>query len=336
MAENENPSPLALQLLNRYGLGVNLPQTFENLEIRQPVVTAHPDATAQALGQPERVAAPQPMQQAPNGVPSVATMMPNAMALQEQQAQGGPASQWLSDPKNIKMINDILTQNAAQIGPPKLVGKDFLGFGRGGIMGTGVEPIDVLAFALGAAITSRMPQDQALATTMQIAQLPNQYRKNQQDAARSFIGNIVGMTNAETGVQNAQNAQAAALLSQLKVMRQLQFTNMLTQRLGGGQPLSEIEQKQYAVMAHQAGMDAATIKELLLTPDVGSQLALLDKIRAGAGGQPVSTVIDAPGGQKITVGNTSSADRAPNTIDANALAMFGKKYNELPAGGKEQ
>jgi hypothetical protein len=78
---------------------------------------------------------------------------------------------------------------------------------KGGIFGTGIQPVDVLAFALGAAITSRMPQDKAIATTMNIAKMPGQFRESQENAAKEFLQQKMSGINAEVSVANAETAQ---------------------------------------------------------------------------------------------------------------------------------
>jgi len=100
------------------------------------------------------------------------------------------------DPKMQKALVEALDQTnplkpKETIGNPKL-GEFLTGVkgGNGGIMGTGIQPIDILAFALGAAITSRMPQDKAIATTMAIAKMPSQLRDTQAKAVQQYIGNV--------------------------------------------------------------------------------------------------------------------------------------------------
>jgi len=63
----------------------------------------------------------------------------------------------------------------------------------GGILGLGIQPIDLLAFAVGAGLTSRMPQDQAMAWTMKIAGMPSAFRNNQEAAAMKWINENVNM-----------------------------------------------------------------------------------------------------------------------------------------------
>lgn len=106
-----------------------------------------------------------------------------------------------------KMVQQVLKE-AQNLDPPKLIGPDV--FGRGGIMGTGLEPIDVLAFAIGAAVTSRLPQNQAIERTFQIASLPSVYKQNQRKAAQDFVQNATGVFNAQTQASNAEVAAANA------------------------------------------------------------------------------------------------------------------------------
>lgn len=63
----------------------------------------------------------------------------------------------------------------------------------GGILGLGFTPIQAILFAVTAGLTSRLPQDQALKTTMAIASLPEELRSKQEKAIRDTINDKLNM-----------------------------------------------------------------------------------------------------------------------------------------------
>jgi len=86
------------------------------------------------------------------------------------------------------------------------IGSFLFGEDKGGIFGTGIQPVDVLAFALGSAITSRMPQDKAIATTMAMAKMPSQFRDHMKESEDKFVQSQIQLINAQIGASNAEVA----------------------------------------------------------------------------------------------------------------------------------
>lgn len=98
------------------------------------------------------------------------------------------------------------------IGSPK-IGEFLTGKkgGSGGILGTGITPMDVLAFTIGAAITRRMPQSEAIATTMGIAQLPSQMREASKMASMEVVKQKMEMLKESRQAAQLQETHLANL-----------------------------------------------------------------------------------------------------------------------------
>ncbi len=122
---------------------------------------------------------------------------------------------------SLDTINALLDQRNP-MKPKETIGPDLgskLGMpaNSGGILGLGIQPIDVLAFAIGAGLTSRMPQDQAMAWTMKIAGLPKAFEDHQNKSATDFINQVqqsVGLQNATTHMGLLQDQAAIAKAKQ--------------------------------------------------------------------------------------------------------------------------
>lgn len=109
------------------------------------------------------------------------------------------------------------------------IGKFLTGENRGGILGTGILPIDVLAFALSQAVTWNMPQDQAIKTTFAITKMPSELRDAQLKHAQDFIASKMQVINAGTAVTNAETSAANAEIAKAKAGEaQKQYQSRLT------------------------------------------------------------------------------------------------------------
>jgi hypothetical protein len=185
--------------------------------------------------------------------------------------------------------------------------------GAGGILGTGVQPIDVLAFALGAGLTSRLPQDQAMAWTMKIAGLPRAFRDNQARAANEFIRNAVGITNAETEQGNGQLNQIKNMLAIKSMADKDSFLSDLSRRLATGVPLTALEKQMYAVRGSKV-LDQETLKQVLLRSNSPAEaLAMAQEIQNAAKQNNLGSVkLQQPieGGGTLTFGGAGSSGRA--------------------------
>lgn len=123
--------------------------------------------------------------------------------------------------QSLDMINELLSQRNPMT-PKQTYGPDIGGMlgmpaNSGGILGLGIQPIDVLAFAIGAGLTSRLPQDQAMAWTMKIAGLPKEFEDSQAKDAMRFIQQLqanVGLQNTTTHMGLLQQEEARAQLKQ--------------------------------------------------------------------------------------------------------------------------
>lgn len=194
-----------------------------------------PQAIAGMRNQLNQVAgmqAPTPAQPAP-GAP---TTPQGPLTPEQQMAQNFQA---LSTQIHPKMVEQVLKQ-VQDLAPPKLVGYDVLGTGRGGIMGTGVEPLDVLAFALGVGTTWNLPQHQAQEMTWKLAGMPRAYKESQRKAASEFLSQAAQAANVTTGMSNAQTAQVKAAQAQRQYDSRLGMADVY-RRVGRGADALAIE-----------------------------------------------------------------------------------------------
>ena len=194
-----------------------LPPTVQAM---QPEIPGQPQAPAPVAPALQSVMGSQPEQR-----PSqLQAPRQQRMGLDEAAKQTAPAAPPAADP-TIQQLRDTISKinpkilaqlekEAMNLEPPKLIGVDVFSSGRGGIMGLGVEPIDVLAFALGVGATWNLPQQQAQANTFAIASWPSKYKESQREASKAYIQNAIGGLNASTAGSNAVVAQTKAAQEQ--------------------------------------------------------------------------------------------------------------------------
>ena len=247
-------------------------------------------------------------------------------------------------PKDAKAVTSGIDEVLSYLDPlkPKQnygpnIGKSLgMGDNAGGILGLGVQPIDVLAFALGAAITSKMPQDKAIATTMMMASLPKQFRDGQEANARKFIDDKLQAINAEIAGGNLGMRQLESGMRMKTLADTEAFISGLEKRLQTGQPLNDVEKQLYSIRAKRAGIDPNVIKEMFVKRDAASQLDALQQIKQVAEQQGLGSVrgdIQLEGGGKVTVGGGGGSGRPMTAGElADALAT-GRNTDRLADAG---
>jgi hypothetical protein len=325
-----DPEDLIKQRLgNRLAIEQGLPSTGADLEQRMPLTSAYPNATAAAQGiaSPEQVQ--YTMQQLQQRFPTV---------------EGGPGAKVPVDvgaeiagnPEQAMIARGIppelakeLAKHINETGPAKLIGKDIFGENRGGIFGTGVSPIDVLAFGIGAAITSRLPQDQAIATTMKIAGLPSEYKNARNKAGADLINQLIGAEGTATQAGNLKVRQAEEAV---KAEKQLNLNSWVTKwgsRLSNGVPTTGMEQQQMAAEAITAGIPAESIKQFMVKP-ITEQLAELRTIQGMPGAENIRADITSPSGVKYRFGGGAGAEKNINPTELKIFADTGIKGASIP------
>ncbi len=224
----------------------------------------------------------------------------------------------------------------AGLQPPVLQGPDIISSisggapSRGGILGTGLEPIDVLTFALGAAITSRLPQDQAIATTMGLAKLPGQFRENQRKAAQNFMNDQLQALNIQVGQQNAataaKNSETASVNQRLELIKEQQkqlFLNDVENQIMSGKEFSEEQRKVGLLRGKQYGIADESLKTLFGGKgEYMRQLEIIEGVRTEAkrlGMGDVSATLKGSAGD-IKIGDPEMGSNKPAAT--NEMAIF--------------
>ena len=105
----------------------------------------------------------------------------------------------------LDQVNPLKSQQTYGSGD---LGKLVTGQDNGGIFGTGIQPIDVLAFALGGVLA---PKGSSLyrraGIALKVGMLPGQFRSFQEQKISEFGKQTMQGINAEIGVANAETAQ---------------------------------------------------------------------------------------------------------------------------------
>lgn len=206
------------------------------------------------------------------------------------------------------------------------------GFGRalgmpenaGGILGLGVQPIDILGFAIGAALGRGQSPEAAMKTAMWGASLPRAFRENQEKNALEFVRAKQNELNSQIAGQNAELRGQELAARTAETARKTGILNAINQRLATGQPLTAQERIIIAANAHGV-FDPSFVKEFVAAPDLATQTALITQAQQfakDAGMGSVSATLDLPGGMKVTLGNPQgSSGRAVVTGElADAIA----------------
>lgn len=206
----------------------------------------------------------------------------------------------------------------------------------GGILGLGIQPIDVLAFALGAAATRNLPQDKAIATTMAIAGLPKAFRDNQDKSARQFLQAQQEAINSQIAGGNLQMRGVESALRIKAAQDQQNYITGLTSRLQSGTPLTPLEQQVWSIGAKKAGIDPNVIKDILLKRDVASQLSDLKDLSEYAKNNNLGSVtgtITSPGGASFKIGAGGTSGRSLQTGELGDALATGKNTDKLLQAG---
>lgn len=198
-----------------------------------------------------------------------------------------------------------------------------MGDNAGGILGLGIQPIDVLAFTIFAGLTSNMPQDQAMKMTMWGAGLPRAFRENQESKAKEWVQqqlNIgqLAMQGENLAQRQLENAQKARAIDQKNKIFGMMESDIMTQ--GKLSPTT----KQVVAYLGKDVVDPSLLKALQ-SADIPTQLAAYEAIKAQYGDN-VSTTIEAEGGQRITI----SGDRPSRSHDVS------QRTREIIAAAAEQ
>lgn len=199
-------------IANRLALRDSNPDLYAELESRMPIVGNHPNTTAEVQGMPN----PDIVQ---SMATSVASAMPPKPAVPGVPQEGGQPPNQLGALVS-KLFEDMNAENSKKAKP---IGPDL--FGNGGILGSGISPVTALMYALGGLATSRMPQQQALAMTMQIGQMPQAYEQQKQQLAQQQVQTILSGINASTAGDNLKARQAELLKKTQENDRKESFIN---------------------------------------------------------------------------------------------------------------
>ena len=170
-----------------------------------------------------------------------------------------------------------------------------------------------------------------MAATFKIAGLPSAFRENQRKAAASFIEDQMKAVKLEVDQVNAETARTNAIGTQLATMKEaqkMQWLNGMEERLRSNTPLTEVEKRVGMMRAKEFGISDSAAKELFMSNDIAAQLALVEQVKTDSPGMSVSSTIDGPGGQKITVSDPRQSSGV-NAYDARASALFGKRFYDL-------
>jgi hypothetical protein len=193
------------------GIPSTTAQQQQQSAVQSPAIAGMRNQLNAVAGMQPPTPAPSAQQPTPPGEPS-----PQQLVMQNLQQFAQQVH-----PKQI----EVLMKQLQDLNPPKLIGGDPLAFGRGGIFGTGVEPLDVLAFALGVGATWNLPQDKAQAMTWQIAGMPRAYKESQREAAKGFLSSAAQAMNTSIGMSNATTAQINSIRAQQQYDSGLQLAD---------------------------------------------------------------------------------------------------------------
>src|SRR5690242_8058254 len=239
----------------------------------------------------------QPVQDLASTVQQITAPVAQAVAGPDAKPKDQMASQ-----EGINQILDYLNPLKPQETYGPNIGKSLgMGDNAGGILGLGIQPIDVLAFAIGVGLSRNLPADQANAMAFKIGGLPKAFRDSQEANARKFIDDQINAVNSQLAQGNLVQRQLENAQKLNEANRRNTILGMVSQRLASGQPLSDAERAVFAANAHGV-FDPNFIKEFLVAPDLNSQIAIFRKLSTEPGLGPVSATLDAPGGMKITLG----------------------------------
>jgi len=206
----------------------------------------------------------------------------------------------------------------------------------GGILGLGIQPIDLLAFAAGAALTRNMPQEHAMNMTFRIAGMPSEFRKSQEENARKFIQQKMEAITGQTSAGNLQQRQLESAIRVKQMQDQESFISALEGRLKTGQPLGDLEKQLFSIRAKRAGIDPKVINELLLKKDAASQLATIQEIKQVAEANKMGSVrgnVQLEGGGTVTIGGGGGSGRPLTTGELTDALSSGKNTDRLMEAG---
>lgn len=195
---------------------------------------------------------------------------------------------------------------------PNIGGAMGMGENAGGILGLGIQPIDLLAFTIGAALTSNLPQDKAIATTMQLAGMPKAFRDNQEKSARAFVDDKIKQVGLQISGENLAERQMENAQKQSIIERRNAVLKMVGERLATGNPLNETEQRVIGVLGSGV-VDAAMLKELT-SPSIQQSWAAYQQLKGLAGDTNVNATFDGPGGSKFTIGRPGGSAGVETTL----------------------
>jgi hypothetical protein len=197
--------------------------------------------------------------------------------------------------------------------PKKTIGTNIgkhLGMGdnAGGILGLGIQPIDLLAFAAGAAVTSNLPQDKAMAMTFQIAGLPKAFRDNQEQAARKFIDDKLQVIGGDVANANLAQRRLELVAQEQERARRNSVLNLASQALSSGKPMDRATRQLLAANAH--GILPPEVIKNLTHDSLEMQLEGVKQVQALSSGMPVSATLNDPNsGMQIKVGGGGGSGR---------------------------
>ena len=301
------------QIRARLTLRDSDPQLYQELEQRMPLVSSHPNASAQAQG----MATPGQVQQTAQNVQGMA---PQAVQVPGVAPTGQEGQQPPSQLGSLvsKLLEDLNKDNAKKAKP---IGPDLMG--NGGLLGTGISPSTALMYAIGGLITSRLPQDQALAMTMKIGGLPGEYEAQKAKLAESQVGSILSGINAQTAQGNLQARDLELRQKTAEAARKQKFFDSIDTSSGVLTPQQKLQ-----------GVLNGVLPASMLTTDVDYVDTIQDgqKFKVVTNKQTGQPVVDAQG--RPTLFPQGPAQTTTRTITPTELKLFadtGIRGQSIPA-----
>jgi hypothetical protein len=186
------------------------------LEYRQSLPPSLQGAAVES--QPQQTQQQQTQQTLAERINQAAVALAQQSVQQQSQASGAKPKA-----KDVQTQLDEFQSTIDQLNPLKAqqrmgsgtLGQVITGSDKGGILGTGVQPVDILAFTLGAALAPKGSSVYRRAgIALKVGMLPSQFRNFQEQKIKEFAQAQLHGINAEVGVANSEVAQANAIRAQ--------------------------------------------------------------------------------------------------------------------------
>jgi hypothetical protein len=255
-------------------------------------------------------------------------------------AEAGPGATPKAAQKRAGEVSGELQQYLDYLDPlkPKQtygtnIGKHVgMGENAGGILGLGIQPIDLLAFAAGVALTGNLPQEKAMAMTFQIAGLPKAFRDNQERSAKEFINQKLQALSGDIQVENLAQRQLENAVKQQETNRRNAVLNLASQAISSGKPMDRATRQLLAANAH--GILPPEVIKNLTHDSLELQMEGLRQVQELSNGMPVrGTLNDPNSGMQITVGGGGGSGRPLTSGELSDALANGKDTSRLTEAG---